>query len=115
VKQVKKVVICVLIVASLVSLAFLTSCSREKAMEQLMTDPQMSQLIMDKIWNTPETKQQLVQMVMDDPESMNQLKQSLVADSTKASMMLDMIMANENLQEMIKEKTASLHETKGRR
>jgi hypothetical protein len=54
-------------------------------------------------------------MVMDDPESINQLRQSLVADSTKAAMMLDMIIANENLQEMIKEKTASLHETKGRR
>lgn len=111
----KKVVICVLIVASLVGLVFLTSCSREKAMEQLMADPQMSQLIMDKIWNTPETKQQLVKMVMDDPESMNRLKQSLVADSTKAAMMLDMIMANENFLEMVKEKTVSLHEIKKKR
>ncbi len=108
----KKAVICFLILAGLVSLLFLANCSREKAMEQLMADPQMSQMIMDKIWNTPETKQQLVKMVMDDPESMNQLRQSLVADSTNAAMMLDMILANENLQEMIKGKTAELHQTK---
>ncbi len=111
----KKVVVCSLILACLVSLVIFASCSREKAMEQLMADPQMSQLIMDKIWNTPETKQQLVQMVMDDPESMNQLRESLVADSTKAGMMLDMMLANETFQEMIKEKTADLHGTGRRR
>jgi hypothetical protein len=112
---VKKVTICLLILACLISLVIFASCSREKAMEQLMADPQMSQLIMDKIWNTPETKEKLVQMVMDDPESMNQLTQSLVADSTNAAMMLDMIMANEGFQEMIKEKTADLHPTGRRR
>lgn len=111
----KKVAIGFLVLACLASLLVFASCSREKAMEQLMADPQMSQLVMDKIWNTPETKQQLVKMVMDDPESMNQLRQSLVADSTTAAMMLDMILANENLQEMIKEKTADLHSTKRRR
>ncbi len=108
----KKVAVCFLILAGLVSVMLVAGCSREKAMEQLMSDPQMSQLIMDKLWNTPATKQQLVQMVMDDPESMNQLKQSLVADSTKAATMMDMMMANENLKEMIKAKTAELCETK---
>lgn len=104
-----------LVIVILTCLVIFTSCSREKAMEQLMTDPQMSQLIMDKIWETPETKQMLVQKVMDDPESMNKLKESLIADSTKAAMMLDMLMANEDLQEMIKEKTADLHKRTGRR
>jgi hypothetical protein len=99
----------------LIFLVIFAGCSREKAMEQLMADPQMSQLIMDKIWNTPETKQQLVKMVMDDPESMNELRQSLVADSTSAVMMLDMMLAKEDFQEMIKEKTADLHKTTRRR
>jgi outer membrane murein-binding lipoprotein Lpp len=115
VKQVKKVAVCFLILAGLVSVMLVAGCSREKAMEQLMADPQMSQLIMDKLWNTPATKQQLVQMVMDDPESMNQLRQSLVADSTKAASMMDMMMASENLKEMIKAKTAELCETGRRR
>ena len=108
----KKIAICFLAFACLVMLLIFVSCSREKAMEQLMVDPQMSQLIMQKIWETPETKAQLVQMVMDDPESMNQLKQSLMADSTKAAMMLDMILAEENLEGLIKEKTADLHSKK---
>lgn len=108
----KKIAICFLAFACLVMLLIFVSCSREKAMQQLMADPQMSQLIMQKIWETPETKAQLVQMVMDDPESMNQLKESLVADSTKAAMMLDMILAGENLEGMIKEKTADLHSKK---
>ena len=108
----KKVAVCFLILAGLVSVMMVAGCSREKAMEQLMADPQMSQLIMDKLWNTPETKQHLVQMVMDDPESMNQLRQSLVADSTKAAMMLDIMLANENLKGMITEKTVELHQTK---
>jgi outer membrane murein-binding lipoprotein Lpp len=112
VKQVKKVAVCFLILVGLVSVMLVAGCSREKAMEQLMSDPQMSQLIMDKLWNTPATKQQLVQMVMDDPESMNQLKQSLVADSTKAAAMMDMMLANENLKGMITEKTAVLQQTK---
>ncbi len=105
----KKSVICSLILACLVLLVVFTSCSKEKAMEQLMADPQMSQMIMQKIWETPETKGQLVKMVMDDPESMNQLRESLVADSTKAAMMLNMMLANEDLEGMIKEKTADLH------
>jgi len=112
---VKKVAVCFLILAGLVSVMLVAGCSREKAMEQLMADPQMSQLIMDKLWNTPATKQQLVQMVMDDPESMSQLRQSLAADSTKAATMLDMMLANENLKEMIKAKTADLCETKKRK
>jgi len=109
---VKKFAIGFLVLACLASLLVVAGCSREKAMEQLMADPQMSQLIMDKIWNSPETKQQLVQMVMDDPQVMNELRQSLVADSTKAAMMLDMMLAKEPLQGMIKEKTADLHSTK---
>jgi hypothetical protein len=111
----KKMALVFVILTCLTFLVIFTSCSREKAMEQLMADPQMSQLIMDKIWETPETKQMLVQKVMEDPESMNKLKESLIADSTKAAMMLDMLMANEDLQEMIKEKTADLHKRTGRR
>lgn len=111
----KKIAVCFLILAGLISVMLVAGCSREKAMEQLMADPQMSQLIMDKLWNTPATKQQLVQMVMDDPESMSQLRQSLVADSTRAASMMDMMMANENLKEMIKAKTAELCETGRRR
>jgi len=108
----KKCVIGSLILACLALLVIVTSCSREKAMEQLMADPQMSELIMQKIWETPETKQQLVQMVMDDPESMNKLRESLLADSTKAAQMLDMMLANEDMEGMIKEKTADLHKKK---
>jgi hypothetical protein len=110
----KKIAICFIAFACLVTFLIFVSCSREKAMEQLMADPEMSQLIMQKIWETPETKAQLVQMVMDDPESMNELKQSLVADSTKAAMMLNLMLANENLEGMIKEKTADLHSTRRR-
>lgn len=105
----KKIVILSLIFTCLAFFVILSSCSREKAMEQLMADPQMSQMIMQKIWETPETKEQLVQMVMNDPESMNKLRESLVADSAKADMMLNMMLANEDLEGMLKEKTADLH------
>ena len=110
----KKSVICSLILVCLGLFVIFTSCSREKAMEQLMADPQMSQLIMQKIWDSPETKAQLVQMVMDDPESMNKLRESLVADSAKADMMLNLMLANEDFEGMIKEKTADLHKKKRR-
>jgi mevalonate kinase len=110
----KKIVIFSLIFTCVAFFVIFSSCSREKAMEQLMADPQMSQLIMQKIWETPETKEQLVQMVMEDPESMNKLRESLVADSAKATQMLDMILANEDLEGMIKEKTADLHKKKRR-
>ena len=110
----KKILTCSLILSFLALLVIFSSCSREKAMEQLMADPQMSQLVMQKIWESPETKAQLVQMVMNDPESMNQLRESLVADSTKAAQMLDMMLANEDLTGMIKEKTADLHKKKRR-
>ena len=110
----KRIVIFSLIFVCVASGVILSSCSREKAMEQLMTDPQMSQMIMQKIWDTPETKEQLVQMVMDDPETMNKLRESLVADSAKADMMLNLLLANEDLEGMIKEKTADLHKTRRR-
>lgn len=105
----KRLVIFSLIFSCLALLVIFTSCSREKAMEQLMSDPQMSQMIMEKIWETPETKEMLVQKVMDDPESMNKLRESLVADSVKAAGMLEMMLAKEELQGMIKEKTTDLH------
>ncbi len=111
----KKIGIFLLISICLALFLLLASCSREKAMEQLMADPQMSKLIMQKIWEAPETKEQLVQMVMNDPESMNKLKESLVADSAKAAQMLDLMLANEQLKDMIKEKTADLHKKKRKR
>jgi len=111
----KKIVIFSLFFACLALFLIFTSCSREKAMEQLMADPQMSQLVMQKIWESPETKAQLVKMVMDDPETMNKLRESLVADSAKADMMLDMMLANEDLERMITEKTADLHKKKRRK
>jgi flagellar basal body-associated protein FliL len=110
----KKIVILSVVLACVGFFVMLSGCSREKAMEQLMADPQMSQMIMQKIWETPETKGQLVQMVMDDAESMNKLRESLIADSTKAAMMLDLMLANEDFQEMIKEKTTELHARKRR-
>jgi hypothetical protein len=105
----KRIVILSLIFACVVFFVILSGCSREKAMEQLMADPQMSQLIMQKIWESPETKGQLVKMVMDDPESMKMLRESLVADSSKAAFMLDLMLANEEFEGMIKEKTTDLH------
>ena len=63
----KKIAIYFLAFACLASFLVFSSCSREKALVQLMADRQMSQMIMQKIWATPETKEQLVQLVMDDP------------------------------------------------
>ena len=108
----KKIVIFSLVLMSIASLVILTSCSKENAVKQLMADPQMSKMIMQKIWETPDTKQQLVQMVMSDPESMNQLTESLVADPNKAAGILDMMLAREDLKAMITEKTMILHQTK---
>lgn len=108
----KKIVIFALVFVGLVSLLVVASCSREKAMQQLMAYPQMSKLIMDKIWSTPATKDQLVQKVMNDPESMNKIKESLLADPVKAAEILDMMLAKEDLKGMITEKTAELHQTK---
>jgi hypothetical protein len=86
-----------------------SGCSREKAVENLMADPQMSKLILDRIWQTPETKDALVEMVMNDPESMNKILESVVQDTTRAPAMMDMMMANEDLKDMLTEKTAELH------
>jgi hypothetical protein len=108
----KKVEIFSLVFVCLALLVILASCSKEGAVKQLMADPQMSQMIMQKLWETPETKQQLVKMVMDDPESMNNFRESLVSDSAKAAEMLDMMLAREDLKGMITEKTMSLHQTK---
>lgn len=108
----KKMAFFVLIFAGWTSLVILAGCSRENAVNQLMADPQMSKLIMQKIWETPATKEQLVQMVMNDPESMNKLKESLVADPVKAALILDMMLAREDLKGMITDKTAELHQTK---
>jgi hypothetical protein len=96
----------------LVVLAFLgifTSCSREKAVQQLMADPQMSKLILEKMWQAPATKDTLVKMVMNDPESMQKIMESIAGDTDQASAMMDMMMANEGLKDMMTEKTTSLH------
>jgi hypothetical protein len=96
----------------LVVLAFLgifTSCSREKAVQQLMADPQMSKLILEKMWQAPATKDTLVKMVMNDPESMQKIMESIAGDTDQASAMMDMMMANEGLKDMMTEKTATLH------
>jgi len=98
------------ILAVLVFLGIFTSCSREKAVQQLMADPQMSKLILQKIWQTPATKDTLVKMVMNDPESMQKIMQFMVSDRDHASAMMDMMMANEGLKDMMTQKTAPLHQ-----
>ncbi|KPL02822.1 MAG: hypothetical protein AMJ73_08165 [candidate division Zixibacteria bacterium SM1_73] len=103
-----------LIALTLAFLGILSGCSREKAVENLMADPQMSQLILDRIWQTPQTKDTLVQMVMNDPESMKKILESVVQDSIQAAAMMDRLMENEELQDMLKEKTADLHKTRRR-
>lgn len=101
-----------LVFACITSLVILASCSKENAVKQLMADPQMSKMIMDKIWETPATKEQLVKMVMNDPESMNNIKDSLLADPASAAQIMDMMLAREDLKGMITEKTVALHQQK---
>jgi hypothetical protein len=108
----KKIAIFSLVFACLALLVIFASCSKENAVKQLMADPQMSQMIMDKLWETPATKEQLVQMVMNDPESMSKFKESLLSDPAKAAEMLDMMLAREDLKGMITEKTMALHQMK---
>jgi hypothetical protein len=103
-----------LIAVSLAFLGIFSGCSQEKAVERLMADPQMSKLILDRIWQTPETKEALVEMVMNDPESMNNILESVVQDTSQAKAMMDMMMANEDLTDMLTEKTAELHKKRKR-
>lgn len=112
--KIAKIAVIFLIAVGLVFVAIFSGCSREKAVENLMADPQMSQMILDRIWQTPETKEALVEMVMNDPESMNRLLESVAQDSSKAASMMDRLMANEELTDMLTEKTADLHKKKKR-
>jgi hypothetical protein len=109
-----KIGVIFLIAVSLAFLGIFSGCSQEKAVERLMADPQMSKLILDRIWQTPETKETLVEMVMNDPESMKKLLESVTQDSIQATAMMDMMMANEDLKDMLTEKTAELHKKKRR-
>ena len=104
-----KITVVFLIATVLAFLGIFSSCSREKAVQQLMADPQMSKLILEKMWQTPATKDTLVKMVMNDPESMQKIMQFMVSDRDHATAMLDMMMANEGLKDMMTEKTAPLH------
>jgi len=110
-----KITVVLLIAVGLSFLAIFSSCSREKAVQQLMSDPQMSKLILEKIWQTPATKDTLVKMVMNDPESMQKIMESMVKDRSHAEAMMDMMMANEDLKGMLTEKTLPLHENMMRR
>jgi hypothetical protein len=101
-----------LIAISLAFLGIFSGCSREKAVENLMADPQMSRLILDRIWQSPTLKDTLVQMVMNDPVSKNKILESVVQDSSQAAAMMDRMMANENLKDMLTEKTVELHTKK---
>jgi len=110
-----KITVVLLITVGLSFLAIFSNCSREKAVQQLMSDPQMSKLILEKIWQTPATKDTLVKMVMNDPESMKKIMESMVKDRSHAEAMMDMMMANEDLKGMLTEKTLPLHENMMRR
>lgn len=103
-----------LIALGLAFLGIFSNCSREKAVEQLMSDPQMSKLILEKIWQTPATKDTLVKMVVSDSASMKKIMESVVNDKNQATAMMDMMMANEALKDMLTEKTAQLHEKERR-
>jgi len=105
-----KIAVISLITVGFAFLAIFSSCSREKAVQQLMSDPQMSKLVLEKLWRTPATKDTLVKMVMDDPESMTKIMESMVKDRSHAEAMMDMMMANEDLKDMLTQKTLPLHE-----
>jgi hypothetical protein len=101
-----------LVLTGIILLTMFTGCSRENAVKQMMADPQMSAMIMQQLWETPATKAKLVEMVENDTSSMNQIKESLVQDSAKAAEMMDLMLAQEDLKEMITEKTMELHQVK---
>jgi alpha-N-acetylglucosamine transferase len=109
---VKRILLFSLVLAGIVLLTILTSCSRENAVKQMMADPQMSAMIMQQLWETPATKAKLVEMVENDTSSMDQIKESLVKDPAKAAEMVDLMLAQEDLKEMITEKTMELHQSK---
>ncbi|HEX7401555.1 MAG TPA: hypothetical protein VF369_05190 [candidate division Zixibacteria bacterium] len=108
----KRIFLFSLVLAGIVLLTMLTSCSRENAVKQMMADPQMSAMIMQQMWDTPATKAKLLEMVENDPESMNQIKEALVMDPTKAAEMMDLMLAQENLKGMIMERTMEMHQVK---
>jgi len=103
-----KIMVVFLIAVGLTFLAIFSSCSREKAVEQLMSDPQMSKLILDRVWSA--NKDTLVNRVMNDPESMKKIMEVMVKDKSHAEAMMDMMMTNEDLKNMLTEKTVPLHE-----
>ena len=101
-----------MVLAGFVLLTMFTGCSRENAVKQMMADPQMSAMLMQQMWETPATKAKLIEMVESDTSSMNQIEESLVKDPAKAAEMMDLMLAQEDLKEMITEKTAELHQVK---
>jgi hypothetical protein len=109
---VKKIFLFSLVLAGIILLTMLAGCSRENAVKQMMADPQMSAMIMQQLWETPATKAKLVEMVENDTLSMNQIMESLVKDPAKAAEMMDLMLSQEDLKEMITEKTAELHQVK---
>ncbi|KPL04342.1 MAG: hypothetical protein AMJ90_01195 [candidate division Zixibacteria bacterium SM23_73_2] len=95
----------------LVALLF-SSCSQEKAVDTMMANPEISEMIMKKMMESPEHKNRVMNMTMQDSVFIYRVMDSILVDQSLMDAMMVKMVENEYAQELIKEKAQELRRKK---
>ena len=92
------------VVLALAIVVIATACTRggmnmsmmsdPKAMDQMMSDPKMSGMMMDRMMNDPKMMQQMMDRMMKDPKMMQAMMDSMMKNPQACITMMDKMMEN---------------------
>ena len=76
-------------------LFFASGCDQNKALEKMLSNPDITAKIMEKIWENPELKAKLAEKVLADPELQGKLMDQMLSNHNTMTTMMDKMMMDE--------------------
>ncbi len=82
----------------ILSILFFSNCDQQKALDQMLSKPEVAEMILVRMWEKPEMKAKIQEKVMGDQESRNKMIDMVLQDSTAWGPLMDKLGSNESFQ-----------------
>lgn len=79
----------------LLSVLLFSGCDQQKALDNMLSKPELAETILTRMWDKPEMKAKIQEMMLQDQGSKNKLLDAMLQDSTAWGSMTDKLSSNE--------------------
>ena len=84
-----------ILTCGLFTLLLFSSCDQQKALDNMLSKPELAETILTRMWDKPEMKAKIQEMMLQDQESRNKTLDAMLQDSTAWGSLTDKISSNE--------------------